>query len=209
MRRRLIWGLPAAVYLLFAVWYTDFGGPLSAAEIERFSALLEAQGFAPERVARVRDFMESDTGRSFLMLNAIDLAEQPPRVEGAPPDATAEDLMALYMEHMTPELLKRACHPVVIGTAVHGAMDLVGIEGAEHWSLGALVRYRSRRALMEIVAMPETHARHAFKVAALDKTIAYPIETRILLGDARLLLGLLLFSVASGADLAFGLRSPR
>ena len=59
------------------------------------------------------------------------------------------------------------------------------------------MRYRSRRSLMEIVTIPETLGRHEFKMAALTKTIAFPIETRLFLGDARLLLGLILFGVAA------------
>ncbi len=36
-------------------------------------------------------------------------------------------------------------------TSLGGALDLWGIEGAEQWSMGGLVRYRSRRDLMEQV----------------------------------------------------------
>ncbi len=138
------------------------------------------------------------------MVNLLDMAEDPSPVEGAAPDATAEELMNRYLEHMLPELLKRACHPVLMGDAVHTAMDLVGIEGAEEWDLAALMRYRSRRSLMEVLSHPETLGRHELKVAALEKTIAFPIETRLYLGDPRLLLGLLLLAGAALLDLAIG-----
>jgi hypothetical protein len=203
-RRILIWGIPALLYAAFFVWYTDLGGPLAPEEIERFLAIFEEQGFAPEVLERMSEFMETDTGRQFLMLNAIDMAEDPPDVPGAEPGETAEQLMNRYMEHMFPELFQRACHPVIIGDAFHRAMDLVGIEGAEEWTMGALFRYRSRRSLMEIASNPEARGRHEFKIAALDKTIAYPIETRLYLGDPRLLLGLLLLAGASLSDLAIG-----
>jgi hypothetical protein len=113
--------------------------------------------------------------------------------------------MDRYMEHMYAELFKRACHPVIVGDAVHTAIDLVGVdalEGAERWDMAAFFRYRSRRTLMEIITIPETRGRHAFKVAALDKTIAYPIETRLYLGDPRLLLALVLLSAAALLDRA-------
>ena len=45
------------------------------------------------------------------------------------------------------------------------------------------------------------HGRHEFKIAALDKTLAYPIETRLYLGDMRLLLGLILLSVTALLDI--------
>jgi hypothetical protein len=105
--------------------------------------------------------------------------------------------MARYMEHMIPELLKRACHPVIMGDAVHTVIDIVGIEGAEQWTAGAFFRYRSRRSFMEIISNPAINARHEFKLAALNKTIAYPIETNLYLGDLRLLLGMLLLALTA------------
>jgi hypothetical protein len=202
-RRLLVWGIPAAFYALFCVWYTDLAGPLEPEEIVRFQAALEPSGLGPEALARLREFMENDTGRQFLMVNLLDMAEAPPDVEGAEPGETAEQLMGRYMEHMYVELFRRACHPVLVGDAVHTSMDLVGIEGAEEWDLAALFRYRSRRSFMEIVSNPETLGRHEFKVAALVKTIAFPIETRLYLGDPRLLLGLILLAGTALADLAW------
>ena len=208
--RALIWGIPALLYVVFVGWYTDFGGPLRGDEIARYVALFEAQGQSPESIARVREFMESDSGRQFLMLNAVDYADDPPDVPGAAPGESATQLMDRYMEHMYAELFKRACHPTTMGNAVHHAIDLVGVEALEHagrWDMGAFFRYRSRRTFMDIVTIPETSGRHEFKVAALDKTIAYPVETQLHLGDARLLLGLILLSTAALADLGFGGRA--
>ncbi len=99
-RRSLIWGIPALLYAVFFAWYTDLRGPLEPAEIDAFVTTLQERGFTPEQRARLREFLEADTGREFLMVNAIDMAEDPPDVEGAPPGATAEQLMDHYMEHM-------------------------------------------------------------------------------------------------------------
>jgi len=193
-------------YGAFVAWYTDLGGPLAETEISTYLEKLEAQGFPADARGRIRRFMESDTGRQFLMLNTIDYAEDPPDTPGAEPGESAEQLMNRYMEHMYAELLKRACHPIIMGNAIHTAMDLVGVDalaGAERWDMGAFFRYRSRRTFMEIVTIPETRGRHEFKVAALDKTIAYPIETELNLGDPRLLLAFILLSAAALLDLAF------
>ena len=206
-RRALVWGIPALLYAAFVVWYTDFGGPLRDDEIATYLERLEAIGFADARRERVRRFMEEDTGRQFLMVNVIDHAEDPPDVPGAEPGETAEQLMGRYMEHMFVELLKRACHPTAMGYAVFDALDLVGVDalpGAERWDQGGLMRYRSRRTFFDIVTLPETLGRHEFKVAALDKTIAYPIEPALNLGDLRVLLGLVLLCTAALLD-----RAPR
>lgn len=199
--RTKVWLIPALIYTLFCFWYTDFGGPLSDAEVNRFIATMKTNGSDPDVIAFIETFALQDSGRQFLMVNNIDMNENPPPVESAEPGESASSLMARYMEHMIPALLYRACHPVLMGSAVYPAMDLVGIEGAENWDQAALFRYRSRRDLLEIVTNPAFNAKHHFKTAALDKTIAYPIETNLYIGDPRLLLGLILLALAALVDL--------
>ena len=198
--RTKLWLVPALLYALFFYWYTDFGGPLSDAEVDRFLTTLKSNGSNPEVIAFSGKFARQDTGDQFLMVNNIDMNESPPDVEGAEPGERGSDLMARYMEHMIPALLSRASHPVFMGSAVYPAMDLVGIEGAENWDQAALFRYRSRRAFLEIVSNPAFRGKHHFKTAALEKTIAYPTESTLYLGDPRLLLGLILLAMTALID---------
>ena len=186
------WSIPLLLYGLFFIWYTDFGGPLTEDEIATFETTMVDLGYDPERVPYLTAFFREDTGNQFLMVNVIDANQNPPEVAGAPPGADADTLMGLYMEHMIPQLLSRACHPTFVGNAVFSAIDVVGIDDAENWSDAALMRYRSRRALMEIITHPAMRERHDFKIAALEKTIAYPVEPVFYLADLRLQLGLLL-----------------
>ena len=141
-----LWLFPALLYAVFVFWYTDFGGPLSDEEVDEFVSVMTANGVPPERVDYFAQFLRADTGRQFLMVNNLDMNQNPPAVEGAPAGADADTLMGLYMEHMIPELLKRACHPVIMGPAVYTAIDISGIEGAGQWTDAALFRYRSRRS---------------------------------------------------------------
>lgn len=204
--RIFIWGLPLLVFALFTSWYTDFGGPLSQDEINAYMEEFAEQGRPPEARARIRKFLEEDTGRQFFMLNVLDYNENPPDVPGGKPGLNAQQLLNHYMEHMYAQLFQRACHPTIIGGAVYLAMDMVGVEGlptAEIWDAGGMMRYRSRRTFMEIVTHPDMVERHEYKVAALDKTIAYPIEAQINLGDPRVLVGLILFSLAALLDILF------
>jgi len=201
--RAKIWLSSLIIYSAFVFWYTDFSGPLSDAEVDQFVATLKQRNSDPKTTAYIENFLRNDRGRQFLMLNNLDMADNPPDVEGANPGESADQLMNRYMEHMYPELLKRASHPVVFGQAAYSALDMVGIENTtemQEWTDGALFRYRSRRTFMEIVANPNIKGRHEFKLAALDKTIAYPIETSIYLGDMRLLLGLILLSLTALLD---------
>ena len=196
-KRQILWLVPTVIYALFTFWYTDFGGPLTEEEIADYSETL-AERMAPDRLQYITQFMRNDTGRQFLMVNNIDNNENPPDVEGAEPGESAAQLMGRYMEHMYAQLSKRASHPVIAGNAIHDALDLVGVEDwetAQHWTTAAMMRYRSRRTFMEIITHPDMVGRHEFKIAALDKTIAYPIEMQLYLSDPRLLLALILLIV--------------
>ena len=199
-QRSKIWLSSALVYAAFVFWYTDFSGPLSDAEVDQFVVTMTQNGSDPSTVAYIETFLRNDSGRQFLMLNALDMNDNPPDIEGAEPGESAQQLMDRYMEHMYPELFKRASHPVIFGQAAYTALDNVGIENAEQWTDGAIFRYRSRRTFMDLIANPNLKGRHAFKLAALDKTIAYPIETSIYLGDMRLILGLILLSITALLD---------
>jgi hypothetical protein len=209
--RRKIWLGSVLLYALFVSWYTDFGGPLTETEIQAYIAKTENLdlGGDPSAAGALLEFLRNDTGGQFLMFNAVDLAQNPPQVEGAPPNADGQTLLDLYMEHMIPALLSRASHPVVVGKSVADSLDLLGIEGAEAWSDGAIMRYRSRRTLIDIIGNPEFYARHDFKLAGLEKTIAYPVEPRIYVGDLRLLLGLFMLAITALLDARLARKEPR
>lgn len=194
--RLLIWLVPALLYAVFFFWYTSFGGPLSDEEIERYMSAFEERGGDADALARVRAFLESDTGNDFIMINAIHMKDTPDPVEGVEPGESSDEVMAKYMEYMWPALLSRASHPVMFGSAVADALDVVGIENARVWNRGAAMRYRSRRDMMEITTNPAFSGRHDFKMASLEKTVAFPIEDDLPLTDPRILLFFILLSFA-------------
>ena len=197
---RMTWIVLAVVYAAFVGWYTNWQGPLTQSEVEAAVERM-AQDGSSEGVARLRKFLESDTGDDFVMVNLIDSPDKPKPAPGIGPDDTTEEVIGRYMAHMWPELLKRACHPVMMGMAATDALDVWGIEGAEHWSQAGLMRYRSRRDLIEIAGNPDFQGPHEFKIAAMTKTIAFPIDPWFQLGDPRLVLGLVFFGLASSVSL--------
>ena len=192
-----VWVALTIIYGLFFTWYTDLGGKLSDDEIKSYYSKFESNALKDGRVLEPRimellqKFMEEDSGKQFLMVNVIDMSENPTFPDGTVSEESADNLMNEYMEHMYGELIKRASHPAFIGNVVNGSMDLVGIENAEVWETAALFRYKSRRAFLEIVTHPDMNSKHKYKIAALEKTIAFPVETQLYLGDPRLLLGLI------------------
>ena len=192
-RTSWIWAILGGLYGVFFSWYTSFGGPLTDEEIAHYTTIIESREPAPppERVALLRRFMEQDTGDDFVMVNAIDLYETPLKIEGVAPGETTDEVLAKYMAYMLPEMLARASHPVFFGQAANSAMDLMNANGMERWSSGAGIRYRSRRDLLEITSNPAFASSHDFKVAAMRKTIAFPVDPWGQLGDPRLVLALL------------------
>ena len=187
-----VWTVLAVLYAAFFSWYTSFGGPLAPEEIDRYVEMLRERGIDPERLAVWKRFMETDTGDDFAMLSAIDLYDTPRQVEGVEPGDTSEDVLNRYSEPFMAEAFRNAAHPVMMGQASADALDLWGIEGAHSWTTGALVRYRSRRDVMEQAATVGPTGIHDFKIAAMQKTVAFPLDPWFQLGDPRLVLALLL-----------------
>ncbi len=183
-RNVTIWGVIGLLWAAFFLWYTNLQGPLTEAEIDAIVARLEARGGAAADIAALRDFLASDTGDDFVMLNVIEMND------GA--DAAAAEALDEYMSYMWPALLSRASHPIFTGTAAAPALDVWGIEDASQWSSGTLMRYRSRRDMFEIAGNSEFQGSHEFKIAAMAKTIAFPLDPWMSFGDPRLLLALFL-----------------
>ncbi len=202
------WLIIAVIYLAFFSWYTSFDGPLTEAEIERYLALSQARDpvSSAQDLARMRAFMEEDTGDDFVMINIAHLYDAPLQIDGVEPGDTTSDVLAKYMQYMFPAMLSRASHPVFQGPAVSSAMDIMNADGMEAWTIGAGVRYRSRRDMLEIGTNPEFAGRHEFKVAAMAKTIAFPVDPFSYLGDPRLILALLLGLIGCGLSWLFAAR---
>ena len=198
---RVTWFVLGVAYAAFVGWYTNWKGPLTPAEIDAFIGRAQAEASA-EETAAIRRFLENDTGDDFVMVNLVDMPAEPKPAPGILPGETTEEVLGRYMAHMWPELLKRACHPVLMGQAAADALDLWGIEGAERWDQAGLMRYRSRRDMIDIAGNPAFQGPHEFKIAALTKTIAFPIDPWFQLGDPRLVLGLVFFALGSTVSLA-------
>jgi hypothetical protein len=208
-RPAVVWTLLVLVYAAFASWYTSCDGPLTQDEIAHYVALMEERGRSPEEVARLRAFLENDTGDDLVMVNAIEMREPPLQLDGVPPGESASQVLDRYMQYMYPALFRRACHPVLVGQAAAPALDVWGIEGARHWTMAGMMRYRSRRDLMEIATNPGFQGPHEFKIAAMAKTVAFPIDPWFQLGDPRLVLALAFGVVGLAAHGLAGHRRAR
>ena len=187
------WMVLGLIYGIFFFWYTSFEEPLTEEEVAHFSRVIENSPGGQERLERWQGFMQSDTGDDFAVWNAIDLLDTPRPVAGALPGESAQQVLNRYSTPFMSKALTRAGHVVLLGFSAGKAIDLWGLEGADNWDQGALIRYRSRRDLLEMFEeiTADESGIHAFKVAAMEKTLAFPLDPWYQLGDPRLVLGLL------------------
>jgi hypothetical protein len=203
----IVWVSLAVLYGAFLLWYDGGGGPLRPEEIERHVATLEQRGLDAGQIASLRAFLTSDPGGDFVMANYIHFRDVPLAGGDLRPGETSQQALDRYMAHMYPALFRRACHPVLAGPVVAKALDLWGIDDAASWSLVGLVRYRSRRDMIEIATDPAFSAAYRYKTAALQQTIAVPVEPFLMLGNPRVVLALAATALGSLLQLALGRRA--
>ena len=194
-RAARVWLVLLLVYVAFFSWYTSFGGPLSSEEMAHYRGLVEeiSDGDS-ERIAAWQHFMQTDTGDDFGMISVVDLRDTPTPIEGVEPGESSEEVLEAYTEPFFGEVVRLAAHPVLVGWAAAPPIDIWGIEGASDWSQGVVVRWRSRRDFMEFAEglLEESGDSniHDFKIAAIEKTIAYPLDPWFHFGDPRLVIAL-------------------
>ena len=190
----LRWILLTGIYAVFFFWYTNFEAPLTRDEADAFLAQIQKRGTDPDQLAALTRFLYNDDGDDFVMVNLIDMRKHDSKTGQEAPD----EQLDRYMAYMWPALFLRACHPVFFSQGRYEALDIWGIEGAQNWSQFAMMRYRSRRDMLAISSNPQFEGSHDFKIAAMKKTVAFPVaggfsyaDPRWLLAGVFLVLGLL------------------
>ena len=198
--KNIHWYFFILFYVFFFIWYTNLSGPLNDKEIKFFMKVISERAVNDEqRIERLRKFMKEDDGKDFFMVNFLDYNDTPETMPATGKGASSSNLMNYYMEYMYPEMFKRASHPVFFSDVFFPAMDIVSAEGMEDWDNVALVRYRSRKDMLQIGLNPIFDERHPYKIEALDKTIAIPVETPFL-NDLRLILFILFLTLGLFID---------
>ncbi len=205
-----VWLVLFLLYTAFFSWYTSFGGPLTSEEIAHYRGVVEEMSDGnTERIAVWQHFMQTDTGDDFGMISVVDLSETPKPIEGVEPGESSEEVLAKYTEPFFGRVVRSGAHPVLVGWAAAPAIDIWGIEGASDWSQGVVVRWRSRRDILKFIEAIRDESGdstiHEFKIAAIEKTIAYPLDPWFHLGDPRLVFALV-FAVIGLSVQAFSRR---
>ena len=177
-----IWGAALFLYGAFRLWYDGRRRPLSAAEIDGFMARIERS--APGQhsdPAILRAFLEKDDGREFLMLNLVRLHPQPVADPYGGEPAPAAAMLKRYTDAFVPALMRRGGHPALVAVPAGGYVDAWQAPPDPGWTLVGVMRYRSRRDMMELATDPRFLAKHPFKVAALSATYSFPTAPGVML----------------------------
>ena len=198
-----VWLTAAVLYVGFSFWYHNWRGPLRAEEIARLEERIAGspEEFGAEQRDTMRAFMEGDDGREFFMVNLVRLQPGEVPLPGGGETAPAAEVLERYTRPFLGGALRRATHPVFFAPAAASYLEHWGVEPDPGWTFAGIVRYRSRRDLIELASDPRFAEIHAFKLAAIANTLAFPATpSRVNLGP-RLLVPLVLALAASLAHL--------
>ncbi|WP_374530173.1 hypothetical protein [Novosphingobium sp.] len=175
----MIWGGALALYVLFRLWYDNWRGPLTKAEIDAFFEAVQGKFGGNNDPAVLRAFLEADDGREFVMLNLVKIA--PGMV--ADPDTGAqvpgETMMRRYSDPFVRRLLGRGGHPGMVGRKVGPYVDAWNVEADPGWSIFGLMRYRSRRDMIRMAADPLFAEVHPYKLLGIPVTFSFPTQRQV------------------------------
>ncbi|MDG1773566.1 MAG: hypothetical protein P8H32_09060 [Oceanicoccus sp.] len=179
------WVLLAALYIAFVLWYYNWSGPIKAHEIEDLiNTVRETQGSLHTSIDVLVEFMKNDDGKEFVMQNLIRVkkGEIDNPVTGEKTHAAA--LLQKYSGPFMKALFFRGGHPVSISRKVGGYIDSWGKYpdndyADEGWHIASMMRYRSRRDLIELVTDPKFDNIHIYKTTAIEKTISFPVQIQM------------------------------
>lgn len=164
------------VLAAFYAWHTPLRGALTDAEVDAFMATPAANagtGWSDETAFEA--FLRADDGRPFVMINLMEYRETAEYPEGTTQDAelTGKQADRLYGQAVLPQLLLRGSYPVARATRYNTIINSVG-ETAGEFEAFAMVRYRSRRDLIDMLSSDAFLDANIHKWASLENTLVAP-----------------------------------
>ncbi|MDR3415914.1 MAG: hypothetical protein P4L83_07000 [Nevskia sp.] len=194
------------VFCAFYLWQTPglAGGRLRPEEIDRYLAAADRQLAMPAQekagaLQRLRTWAAADDGKPFYMLNLMRYYQELRRFPGAPDYAgTPRQSNAYYESAAERLLLKSGSYPLMGGTAA-GRDILDTPPELDNWDRVLVVRYRSRRAFLELLSDPAYGPIEPYKLMALQ-VLLVPVSAELVIPELRWLAGgaLLVLFLATG-----------
>ena len=178
-----IWICVPVLYALFAAWYFNWQGPLGIEEINKLMLDFDKyEGSGHTDAATFRKFLEEDDGGEFVMLNLVQLHTGEVAHPLTGEATSASDILGGYFGPFAVSLFKRGGHPVFQARTIGGNIDSWNADHNVGFGTTAMMRYKSRRDIAELVLDPAFTDAHIYKLAAIDRTISYP--THIMMSAA-------------------------
>jgi hypothetical protein len=188
------WAIAALAYLAFLCWHEPwFVRPLTQAEVTAaFDGPLAKAHLHPGERELLHTFFSTDDGRAFYNINLMQYRVQAKYTDGQARAGivSGRDANAAYSNVVIPLLLERAGYPVFASTKTSSLM-MSADAGADFFEELAVVRYRSRRDMLEMILDPRFLVGAPHKMASLEQNIAAPSIPFIVV-DARALVAALL-----------------
>lgn len=183
------------VYTLFIVWYGGRSKPLTEEETEKLlKQIWVNHGFESEPdvslYSELRELSKSDDGRSYYMVNLMKFR----LVKEDPDDIDPQLARKLYGKGIMMNLIKRAGHPVFIGNVTG---KFITDDTLDEWDQLGIIRYRSRRDMLKMIASIKNPKLGDYKWASLIKTQVFPTSIQMNIGFIRLLVAVVLMSITS------------
>lgn len=227
----LNWSMHAFIMLLFLTWHGAFERPLSDNEIHSYlfdlisqssscrhdpanmslgelEDYIEDLGFQNrisqtevERLLSLAEFLKADDGQPIVMVNLIKQRELPIAVNGRNFGESSEEALKNYGRSVLTFLVQRGSYPIFQGPAAMNVLEAWGVDNAEDWSSVILVRYRSRRVMMDLATSSIFQNSHDGKFAGIEKTIAVPTQVNITTTGLDLMAALTLLVIGLGIQL--------
>lgn len=189
-RAKWIWlACLGLIYASFWIWYGGNGDPISEEEgLEMLAEIEQLHGVrledTPEgsMTRNLRDMLPNDDGKEFYAVNLETRATGP----------EAQEAEAKYAAIVMPLLLERGGHPVFLSERAGLMLGKYG----ENVDRVAVVRYRSLRDLLDMIADEKMVEGNAFKNASLAQTEVFITRPTITLVQVRLMVGMFLALIA-------------
>jgi hypothetical protein len=189
-REKWIWRASLGlIYASFWIWYGGNGDPISEeeglemlAEVERLHGVRLEDAPEGSMSRNLRAMLPYDDGKEFYAVNLETRANGPEALEAE----------ARYAAIVVPQLLERGGHPVFLSERAGLMLGKYG----EDVDRVAVVRYRSLRDLLDMIADERMVEGNAFKTASLAHTEVFITRATITFVQVRLMVGMFLALLA-------------
>jgi hypothetical protein len=185
----MIWIIAVLAYVAFWFWYVGFQKKVTPQEVAATMSIFEHDDtWTATQKEHLRNFLLDDDGKDFVMVNLLHLKS---------PKKESLEKLNTYQKIFLGSLLRKAGHPIMIARAASGNVENVACDHADDWSAAGMVRYRSRRDLMNILPATIGSEHHGLKLESLEKTFAFPASPWFMFGGPRIVVALGIALLAS------------